>query len=1231
MASNDVGYYTLPVILSFDGIDKQVNSKLGAAFKGISKSSSKAFADATEIDLKRATEAYGKMRDRAQDALGKVRVEEDKLAKARASGKQDQVVAAEERLNKARRDSTRINKEAIASYGEIENAQKRLTQSSGGLFDKLKGMGGAAASGGKEAASGFVDGFGGPIAALGTKAGPIGIALAATAGIALLAGKVLADNVLAGMDQLQGQANVAAKLGLTPEQVKPLAKAAAEAYAGNFGSSIEGNMDAARAAIQGGLLGPNASQGDIQKVVEQLATVAAVTGEDIPSSVRTAQQAIRTGLVGSYTEAFDLIVKSQQSGLNASGDLLDTINEYGTQFRKLGITGPEAMGLISQAVQGGARDTDVAADAIKKFSIRSIDGSKTTGDAFHDLGMSWKASTEALAAGGDSARQTFQQVIDRIAAIEDPAKRAQIQVALFGTQAEDLGGALNNMNLDTAAAQFGQVAGATQQAADTLGGTAASSIESAKRSIQVSVDGIQQSLAEVFGPALQKIADWVVAHKDEIGDFFVSAAHIAIDAGAMLYQACGGIAAAMGSVVEAAGDFLGAVAKADAWISRMQGDTEAADAMDKQAEAYFSMGEGLLNFADTAGKFDPSNLHKALDDAAAKAKSATTETSVFTTTVDALDGKDVKVPIAVDTKEASDELDSFFKKYNEMSINPDMSMATGALGGALLGANIPVPGSSAVRGDVAGINLSTIQVAAQQYANNCIDAAAQVILSASDVGLTQDQIEKVIPRGGSIGSLAAGLNQLNPQGRYVPIEGSGGSPEALFKAIKESIDKGIGSVLNVAPGASVAGKQFEAGHFIAITGYDAATGQINLSDTADGSVYSVSAGDAFQASRGRGIVAGTGTAGAGGLGNTAGAPFVMPGAAAAAAATPTAPIPVAVTPSPSAPIPTPTATMQSSPIDTSRLYDTGGIYGPGGSPDLMNAFGPGYKPGIGTPGYNEYGDPGYYKADARSVREAQQRAQDAQDRIAEADKAAQAARDARTALNDAPSTVATASAIAGADQAVTKAEKAAAKARQDAADAATDAADTAKGTFTKAQEAEKQKASKSDRSGKRGSKDLGLGGLGSIGASFLKDTFGIGDWLPGLDNLIPLQMADTLMGAFMGPLEGYMNGGLNFQNPDWQPGMTQEDLAAANQASGFVPGSGGTSSSPFGIPNIAAPPMPDGAAHSGAGGAPGPATVVNVDQSQNFNNSPLGWNPTDVNKQRDNNINRAPRLPVGMG
>ena len=151
----------------------------------------------------------------------------------------------------------------------------------------------------------------------------------------------------------------------------------------------------------------------------------------------------------------------------------------------------------------------------------------------------------------------------------------------------------------------------------------------------------------------------------------------------------------------------------------------------------------------------------------------------------------------------------------------------------------------------------------------------------------------------------------------------------------------------------------------------------------------------------------------------------------------------------------------------------------------------------------------------------------------------------------------------------------------------------------------------------------GLGGVGSIFGSFLKDTFGIGDWLPALDNLWPLQAADTLMSAFMPLGVAAANGELGIQTPGWYPGMSEEEFTALK--------GGQTSAAPFGIPDIAAPPMPANGQHAGGGAPPGPAPVVNVDQSQNFNNSPLGWDPGRVNKERDRNIQRAPRLPVGMG
>jgi len=213
-----------------------------------------------------------------------------------------------------------------------------------------------------------------------------------------------------------------------------------------------------------------------------------------------------------------------------------------------------------------------------------------------------------------------------------------------------------------------------------------------------------------------------------------------------------------------------------------------------------------------------------------------------------------------------------------VSANPPAPGAPGLPGAGPLsfgGGTAPIPGmpaAPAALNAAGGLNLSTIPIAAQKYANDCIDASARIILSHAGVNMSEEQLMGVITPGGSIDSQAAGLNRLNPAGGYRALAGSGGSAQALFAAVKGAVDNGTGAILNVAPGSSIGGRNFSEGHFIAATGYNP-DGTINLSDTAKGTQYSVSAEDAFQATQGRGIVYGTGT----GPGATSGMPSPLAG------------------------------------------------------------------------------------------------------------------------------------------------------------------------------------------------------------------------------------------------------------------------------------------------------------------------------------------------------------------
>ena len=420
---------------------------------------------------------------------------------------------------------------AQASLGKAEQRLKALqgaraemvvTADTSRAEADISGLGDEGSKAGKDAGEGLTAGIIGALVALPIAGTVVGIGAAI--------GKSLMDGIQVEVrsDRLMAQT------GLDPKTVAVVARASGEAYANNFGGSLAENMDTARTAIQGGLLDPDGTEKDSQAIIESLSGVADILGEEIPRVSRSTTQLLRTGLAKDAAGAFDLIVKGTQAGLNVSEDMLDTIDEYGTQFRKLGLDGPQAFGLLSQAVKGGARDTDTAADALKEFSIRSVDMSKTSVAAFDFLGINAGKMADTMTKGGPKAAAALGQTLDKIRAIKDPSTRAAIAVALFGTKAEDMGDALYSMDLSTAVAELGSVEGAAASAVATLGDNTAGQIETARRNIETAADGIKGALASAFAPQIEGFSTFVTENRAAVMGFLLDMANGGINAGRAL-------------------------------------------------------------------------------------------------------------------------------------------------------------------------------------------------------------------------------------------------------------------------------------------------------------------------------------------------------------------------------------------------------------------------------------------------------------------------------------------------------------------------------------------------------------------------------------------------------------------------------------------------------------------------------------------------------------------------
>lgn len=260
------------------------------------------------------------------------------------------------------------------------------------------------------------------------KAAVVGVAAVGAAAIGAAASVIsFANDSAKAMNKFQAQT------GVTAEEMQELKQIATDIYAANLGESME---DVANAMAE--VRRTTGTAGEALKGLTESALILRdAFGYEVNETTRTANTLMKQfGITGE--QAMTLIAQGAQNGADKNGDLLDTLNEYSPQFKALGFDAEQFTNILIQGAENGAWSIDKVGDAIKEFNIRAKDGSKTSNEAFKQLGLNADLMSKSFAAGGETAQQAFSEVIKALEGIEDPVKRNQIGVALFGTQFEDL-------------------------------------------------------------------------------------------------------------------------------------------------------------------------------------------------------------------------------------------------------------------------------------------------------------------------------------------------------------------------------------------------------------------------------------------------------------------------------------------------------------------------------------------------------------------------------------------------------------------------------------------------------------------------------------------------------------------------------------------------------------------------------------------------------------------------
>ena len=326
------------------------------------------------------------------------------------------------------------------------------------------------------------------------------------------AGAALTKGFMDAIDADKGARKMAGQLGLTGEDAKKAGDLAGKLYGDAYGESLQ-EVESAISAVGSTLTTMSANGGaDVERLTKKAMDLASTFEVDVAEATNTAGILMKSGLAKDGDEAFDLLVGSMQKMPKAmQAELLPVLDEYSKHFADLGIDGSTAMGIMVNASRDGAIGMDKMGDALKEFTIRATDGSKTTIDAFKTIGVNSDEMAAQILAGGDTAEGAFGKIVTGLSNIVDPQERATAALALFGTPLEDLGTAkipdfLNAV--DPMGDAFDTMTGKADELGQMVSTGPGAAIEAFTRDAQLQLQNFAAQAIPYLQPVLDKAGEY---------------------------------------------------------------------------------------------------------------------------------------------------------------------------------------------------------------------------------------------------------------------------------------------------------------------------------------------------------------------------------------------------------------------------------------------------------------------------------------------------------------------------------------------------------------------------------------------------------------------------------------------------------------------------------------------------------------------------------------------------
>lgn len=295
-----------------------------------------------------------------------------------------------------------------------------------------------------------------------------------------------------------------ASTGATTGEMRKYKSVMDELHSNNYGEDIN-NLAQSMALVKQYTGEMDASK--LKEMTENGIAMRDVFGMDLSETIRGVDSLMDNMGVTSE-EAFDLMAKGAQSGLDKSGELGDNIAEYGSLWAQAGFSAKEMFAILDNGLDSGAYNLDKVNDFVKEFTISLSDGRieeniNSFSDGTKSLFYQWKS-------GKATAKDVFYSVINDLSTATNKQEMLTLASNTWSALGEDNAmkviTSLNKVNTS-----YDNVKGTMEEIKEIKYDTLEARFETLGRKFQTEV---AEPIAEKSLPAIEKGLDLVIDHMD---------------------------------------------------------------------------------------------------------------------------------------------------------------------------------------------------------------------------------------------------------------------------------------------------------------------------------------------------------------------------------------------------------------------------------------------------------------------------------------------------------------------------------------------------------------------------------------------------------------------------------------------------------------------------------------------------------------------------------------------